>query len=207
MNYDSLKSKKILVILGYAGAGKDTVANMILDSIGSPRPHAFRFSQTLKEVAELVFGWPAAALGEFKYKEEDLTEPLFRADHSVIRNRREALQYIGTELFRTMDADVWIKAALRRANGQANIFDCSGFIATDCRFPNELDALKKHFGEVKVVRMVKVGGEQTALQANGQPHASERHIAEFPVDKQFTLDAGDFDGLRAVASQLRGYFA
>lgn len=206
MNLDNLKRKTCLVILGYAGAGKDTVANMIFDTINSPRPRSLRFSAPLKDLCEGVFGWSSVSLGDWAYKEEKFDQPLKRMDGSNIWNRREALQYLGTQVFRQMDPEVWVKAALRAANGQASMFDCSGFICTDCRFPNELEALKKHFGSVKVVRMVKHGGATTALQADGTPHESERYIATFPVDAQYTIEAGDFDGLRAVANRLATWF-
>lgn len=202
MNFSALKKQKCLVLIGQAGAGKDTVADMIYDMRQSPRPRPFRFSQPLKDAVADIFGWSSQMLGILAYKEERLDKPMKTIDGRNLWTRREVLQYIGTDVFRTMDADVWITAALRAANSQANAFDTNGFICTDCRFPNELEALVKHFGQVYVVRLVKVGGVHTAASA----HASETEIIKLGFDKSFSVVAGDFVGLDAVASQLNGYF-
>lgn len=202
MNFSALKKQKCLVLIGQAGAGKDTVADMILDMRQSPRPRAFRFSQPLKDAVAGIFGWSSQMLGVLAYKEERFDKPMKTLDGRNLWTRREVLQYVGTDVFRTMDADVWITAALRAANSQANAFDTNGFICTDCRFPNELEALMKHFGSTYVVKLVKVGGTQTEAST----HASETEIAKLGATKVFSLDAGDFDGLKAVAWQLKGYF-
>lgn len=202
MNFESLKSKNCLVLIGKAGAGKDTVADMIYDIKQSPRPRPFKFSYPLKKACETIFGWSAHSLGDMKYKEERLDAPLKTIDGRNLWTRREALQYIGTDVFRTMDSEVWINAALRAAAGQSNAFDCNGFICTDCRFPNELEALRNHFGEVRVVRLTKVGGEQTAHAG----HASETQIDALKHDTGYSLEAGDLAGLKFVAETLSGFF-
>lgn len=202
MNFSALKKQKCLVLIGKAGAGKDTVADMLLDMRQSPRPRPFRFSEPLKEAVGSIFGWSPRMLGVLAYKEEKFDKPLKTIDGRNLWTRREVLQYVGTDVFRTMDPDVWINAALRAANSKANAFDTNGFICTDCRFPNELDALLKHFERVYVVRLVKVGGAQTEAST----HASETEIDKLGFDKSYSLEAGDFDGLKAVASQLNGFF-
>lgn len=202
MNFSALKKQRCLVLIGKAGAGKDTVADMILDMRQSPRPRAFRFSEPLKEAVGTIFGWSPRMLGVLAYKEEKFDKPMKTIDGRNLWTRREVLQYIGTDVFRMMDADVWINAALRNANSQANAFDTNGFICTDCRFPNELGALAKHFSSVYVVRLVKVGGVQSEAAA----HSSETAIDNLVVHKNYSLDAGDFDGLKAVAHQLNVFF-
>lgn len=203
MNFSALKKQRCLVIIGKAGAGKDTVADMILDMKQSPRPRPFRFSQPLKDAVGSIFGWAPNMLGDLKYKEERLDKPMKTIDGRNLWTRREVLQYVGTDVFRTMDSEVWVTAALRAANSVTNAFDTSGFICTDCRFPNELEALQKHFGSVYVVKLVKVGGTQTEAST----HASETEIDNLGATKVYSLDAGDFDGLKAVAHQLSNFFA
>jgi energy-coupling factor transporter ATP-binding protein EcfA2 len=202
MNFSALKKQKCLVLIGKAGAGKDTVADMIHDAHQSPRPHPFRFSEPLKDAVARIFGWSSYMLGNLAYKEEKLDKPLKTIDGRNLWTRREVLQYVGTDVFRTMDSNVWVTAALRAASARAGAFDTNGYICTDCRFPNELEALVAHFGEVFVVRLVKVGGVQSEATA----HSSETEISQLRFDKSYSLDAGDFDGLKAVARQLKTYF-
>lgn len=202
MNFAALKKQRCLVLIGKAGAGKDTVADMIHEMHQSPRPRPFRFSAPLKEAVANIFGWAPNMLGDLAYKEEKFDKPMKTIDGRNLWSRREVLQYIGTDVFRTLDSDVWINAALRAAHCTANAFDTNGFICTDCRFPNELDALVKHFGSVYVVKLVKVGG----VQSSSESHASETEIDKLGFAKTYSLDAGDFDGLKAVASQLNRFF-
>lgn len=202
MNFESLKSKKCLVLIGKAGAGKDTVADHIYGQVSSPRPHPLRFSEPLKQTVASIFGWSSQMLGNLAYKEERLPHALLTYDGRPLWTRREVLQYIGTDVFRTMDPAVWINAALRAAAGRANQFDCSGFICTDCRFPNELEAIKNHFGQVLVVRLVKVGGAQTLASS----HSSETEIDSLPYNVSYSLDAGDLAGLRDISKLLSEYF-
>lgn len=201
--HKALKKSRCLVITGKAGAGKDTVADMIYDMKASPRPRPFRFSEPLKEIVAQAFGWSVPGLGRQDYKEEPLEELIHTVDGKLLRNRRAVLQYVGTDVFRAMKSDCWVNAALTSANSQANAFDCSGFIATDCRFANEHEALKKHFGTVRTVRLVKVGGAQ--LSGTAASHASEALEGVEP-DKTYAIDAGDFDALKAVAHQLVQFF-
>lgn len=203
MNFESLESKKCLVLIGKAGAGKDTVADMIYGLFrGQKRPRSMRFSEPLKRAVADIFGWSAQYLGDMKYKEERLPYALLTYDGRPMWTRREVLQYIGTDVFRTMDPAVWIKAALRDAAGRANMFDCNGFICTDCRFPNELEALVGAFKETFVVRLVKYGGQQTVAAA----HASETEIVKLRFDRSYTIEAGDLTALHDVATVLSEYF-
>jgi hypothetical protein len=75
-------------------------------------------------------------------------------------------------------------------------------VCTDCRFPNELEALRKHFASVFIVRMVKVGGAETAYKA----HESENSLDGVAADSCFILDSGDDAGLTAASVRLIDYF-
>jgi hypothetical protein len=57
---------------------------------------------------------------------------------------REVLQIVGTDMFRTMQHNVWSTATIRRINKeQSNLA-----IIADCRFPNEVMAIKNAGGIV-----------------------------------------------------------
>lgn len=60
---------------------------------------------------------------------------------------RDLMQYIGTDVFRKLKSDVWTSATINKIiSEQPHIA-----IITDCRFPNEVDAIKSLGG--KVVRL------------------------------------------------------
>lgn len=55
---------------------------------------------------------------------------------------REVLQIVGTDMFRTMQHNVWSAATLRKINKEKP--DLA--LIADCRFPNEVDAVKNAGG-------------------------------------------------------------
>lgn len=57
---------------------------------------------------------------------------------------REVMQFVGTELFRKMYADVWANATINKIKEGAPL----AAIITDCRFPNEVEAVKGAGGKV-----------------------------------------------------------
>ena len=57
---------------------------------------------------------------------------------------REVMQFVGTEVFRKMYADVWADATIRRIQAEAPM----AALITDCRFPNEVAAVQKTGGTV-----------------------------------------------------------
>ncbi len=95
---------------GYAGSGKDAVADVLCSEFGFVR---CSFAGPLKRIAREQFGWDG--------EKDD-------------RGRR-LLQVLGTEAGREYDPDIWVKHLLKEVAP-------SGCVVTDCRFPNELDALR-----------------------------------------------------------------
>lgn len=86
---------------------------------------------------------------------------------------REVLQIVGTDMFRKMQNHVWSNATIRQIlREQPNVA-----IIADCRFPNEVDAIKN------------VGGIVIKLTRN--PHHSD-HASEIALDPnqydQFNFD-------------------
>lgn len=57
---------------------------------------------------------------------------------------REVMQYVGTDIFRRMNNDCWVQACINKITTDNSLFA----IITDCRFPNEVDAIHKIGGKV-----------------------------------------------------------
>lgn len=57
---------------------------------------------------------------------------------------REIMQFVGTDIFREMKTDVWASATIKKITNESP--DVA--IIADCRFPNEVDAIKKANGVV-----------------------------------------------------------
>jgi len=86
---------------------------------------------------------------------------------------RDAMQIIGTDIFRKLDPDVWVKATISKIIREKP--DLA--IITDCRFPNEVSAIQN------------IGGKVIRLTRN--PHNSD-HLSETILDKD-KFDWSEFD--------------
>lgn len=89
---------------------------------------------------------------------------------------REVMQYVGTELFRRMYGDVWADSCIRRINREQPLFA----VITDCRFPNEVEAIQKAGG--RVVRLTR--GAQS----------KDNHPSETALDPE-NFDWNKFDAI------------
>jgi hypothetical protein len=86
---------------------------------------------------------------------------------------REVMQFIGTDIFRSMHMNVWVDSTLKKIVRE----NVPVSIVTDCRFPNEIEAIKSNGG--KVIRLTR------------DPFHSD-HISESILDKD-KYDWSNFD--------------
>jgi hypothetical protein len=140
----------IIGICGFIGSGKDTAADYLVNF------HEFRrdsFAATLKDAVAAVFGWDRELLeGRTKAAREwrEQIDPWW-AERLGMPNLtpRWVLQWWGTEVCRrSFHDDIWIaslEARLRNAKDD--------IVISDCRFPNEITAIKNAGG--KVIRVVR----------------------------------------------------
>jgi len=89
---------------------------------------------------------------------------------------REVMQYIGTEVFRRFDTDIWAKATIRQVKTEASALA----VICDCRFPNEVKAIHEAGG--KVIRM------------NRNNHGDDDHDSECALDEN-NFDWSGFDAI------------
>lgn len=62
---------------------------------------------------------------------------------------RQVMEYVGTGVFRKMKQDVWVSSVIKKIQNDKPKLA----IITDCRFPDEIDAIKKNNG--KVLRLTR----------------------------------------------------
>ena len=87
---------------------------------------------------------------------------------------RKMLQLIGTDLFRNqLHPNTWVNATF------ANYHD-NNWIITDVRFPNELEAIKKHNGIT--IRINRGLVERTGKMIQGPEHISETALDDAKFD-------------------------
>jgi len=89
---------------------------------------------------------------------------------------REVMQYVGTNIFRKMYNNVWADATIRQIQNDDSEFA----IITDCRFPNEVEAVQNAGG--KVIRLTR------------NPFKEDNHDSETMLDKD-RFDWNKFDAV------------
>jgi len=134
----------IIGVCGLIGAGKDTIADYLVNI------HEFRrdsFAATLKDACAAVFGWDRVMLeGRTKSSREWREQPDEWWSERLGREitPRYILQYWGTEVCRRgFHDDIWIASLenkLRTAQDDV--------VISDCRFPNEIRAIRAQGGVV-----------------------------------------------------------
>ena len=135
---------QIIGIVGFIGSGKDTVADYLVNFHGYKRES---FANSLKDAVSQVFGWPRELLeGRTKESREWRETPdewwSKRLKQDI--TPRYVLQYWGTEVVRKgFHDDMWVASLEHRLlNSQNDI------VITDCRFPNEIKAIRNAGGRV-----------------------------------------------------------
>jgi hypothetical protein len=140
------RCKLIIGLVGFIGAGKGTVGELL-------RLHGYKqasFAGALKDTASVLFGWDRALLeGDtvesrtFREQKDDFWTSRFGYDFSP----RLALQLLGTEAGRDVfHKDVWIYALERRIDKLPNV------VITDTRFPNEIEFIRSKGGVIVEVK-------------------------------------------------------
>lgn len=155
----------IIGLSGYAKSGKDTVAEMIQE-IQPNEWQIKKFSGKLKTIASLLTGIPADKFEDQEFKQSTLGsewDKLYTAfgDEYVSEpmSVRVFLQRLGTDAVREgLHHNAWVNALMAdyhtdtrsEALGQfvKKVSPPSKWIVTDCRFPNEAQAIKDKGGVI-----------------------------------------------------------
>ena len=135
---------QIIGIVGLIGAGKDTVADYLVNFHGFRRES---FANSLKDAVSCIFGWDRELLEgrttqarEWREIRDEWWSKRLKQDITP----RWVLQYWGTEVVRKgFHDDMWVASLEHRLLNRQN-----DIVITDCRFPNEIKAIRAAGGRV-----------------------------------------------------------
>lgn len=185
---------KIIGICGFIGSGKDTAADYLVNF------HEFRrdsFAATLKDAVAAVFGWDRELLEGRTKQAREWREQVdaWWAERLNMPNLtpRLVLQLWGTEVCRrAFHDDIWIASLeARLRNSRDNI------VISDCRFPNEIKAIKNAGGQVIwVQRGLNPHWLSIAEQANRGDTKAQQWLREEGIHASETAWVGtNFDAI------------
>ena len=156
----------IIGICGFIGSGKDTIADYLVNL------HHFRresFANTLKDAVSAVFGWDRTMLeGRTKQAREwrEQQDNWWTNRLGIVITPRWVLQNWGTEVCRNgFHDDIWIASLENKLRNSTD-----DVVISDCRFPNEIAAIKQSGGlVVRVVRGPEPEWYDAAVSRNRGP--------------------------------------
>jgi hypothetical protein len=186
--------KRIVAIIGKAGSGKDTLADMFVKD-GFVK---LSMADPLKRGCQMFFGFSEEAL----WGSSEHRTPMVR----------EVLQKIGTDVVRKIDPDAWVKILSRRIvglfNGEEDEFgryvlmpDTRGVVIPDIRFPNEVSFVKSQGGAIIRIRR----GEGSLVGTDYSKHESESALDKMD-DSLIDIDVdnnGTLEDLRSIYKSMR----
>ena len=157
----------IIGICGFMGSGKDTIADYLVNVHGFKRES---FANSLKDAVASTFNWDREMLEGRSKSSREWREQVdaWWAKRLDMPNLtpRWVLQYFGTEVVRNgFHDDMWI-ASLENRLAQST----DDIVITDCRFPNELVAIRNAGGQcIRVKRGPEPDWYDAAIQFNKGP--------------------------------------
>ena len=171
--------KKVILISGKAGHGKDTTANYMKDALErrGNKVVITHYGDLVKYVCKAFFGWNGL---------KDV-------------NGRSLLQYVGTDIVRAKEENFWVSFVYKMVRFFQDKWDY--VLIPDTRFPNEIDVFKNSEFDTVHVRVVRdcVGG--ASLTKEQSEHSSETALDDC-VPEYLVENTGTIDELKQSAEML-----
>ena len=176
MIYDNAAAKSkmttLIGIIGAVGSGKDTCGYYLVSNYNYT---STSFAKKLKDVLSVVFGWDREMLeGASKESREwrEIVDPYWGL------SPRAAMQKVGTDMFRKhIDPDVWVKAVVKEILSNPG----TNYVITDCRFENEVAAIKE------------LGGKIIYVERGKLPPWAEEAKAGKPYNEKYGVHVSDWN--------------
>jgi hypothetical protein len=169
---------KVIVISAKAQHGKDTVANIfksIAESYGE-RVLITHYADYLKYICKEWFNWDG--------KKDD--------------NGRNILQRVGTNLARSNNPDIWVNVVIESLKAFGSEYDY--VLIPDCRFPNEVDAMKDSFPTISL-RIERIDFESD-LNDEQKSHLSEIALDNYNFD--YTIET--ISDMKYLKSKVKEFY-
>lgn len=197
INVNTNNNPLIIGLVGFQGAGKDTIADYLCNFQGFRRES---FANSLKDAVSAVFGWDRTMLeGRTTQAREwrEQVDPWWAERLNMPHlTPRWVLQYWGTEVCRKgFNDDIWIASLENKLRTSQD-----DIVISDCRFPNEIKSIKTAGGIViRVVRGPEPEWFKLAEHVNsGAPNGfwSGAELAKFNIHVSETAWVGtEFDAV------------
>lgn len=199
--------RRLIALVGHAGAGKDTVAGMMFPC------QTFAFAEPLKRFCQEVFAFNHDQVWGSSEHRNAPDVRYTRADGYPL-TPRHAMQTLGTEWGRAMHPNIWAEYGVRRAVDwlkenrwaypDGTSLTPSLAVITDCRFVNEAYQVKKAGGEVW--RVLRAGHVLPPEVANHPSETEQDSPAMKDLIDLVIYNGGTLDDLKCTVRAAVGDF-
>lgn len=170
-----------IALVGKMGSGKDAAARLLVERQGYTR---VAFADPLKQMvieADPIVKYEPAGFGPVPIHLSNVLQRMsFENAKRAYPEVRRSLQRIGQGA-RKIDPDYWVRLALAKID---SLPEGAPIIVTDCRYPNEIQALRiRGFRSVRVI-----SGRQNNSSTHESETALDQYLTEFVVINNGTLD-------------------
>jgi hypothetical protein len=183
----------LIGLIGYKRAGKNAVADVLVEEYGY---RAIAFADPLRDAAYALNPIVGAnSFGDLIRYRTVMDLHGYESAKDLYPEVRAILQRLGTDAIRALDDGFWLRAGTQRidatlsgaADRAEGKFDATGssVVVTDCRFPNEADAIRQRGG--MIVRVVRPGYEP-GPDAHESETALDGYQADLQINNDGTLD-------------------
>jgi len=184
--------KKIILVSGYKGAGKDFVSGELYNSLRNS--DVVSFASPMKDILSVVFGISKSTFDEYKNNEE----LIYTANNDIgvgcigmklpVTDFRTIIQKFGSEAMKPVFGDdVWVNLLLKTIDTLSSHY----IIVSDWRFINEYEGVHDLY-DVVTVRV-----DDYNLRAG--EHDSENQLDGFQFDYRIDNTAKDNSVLNKIA--------
>lgn len=189
-------NSRVILICGKQGTGKTTATNYLVEKKGY---REFSFAYNLKLIVSILFKWDMDVLmaktDEMRLAREQLPKREFGGK---MYSFRDALQYVGTDLFRNqLDKDVWVKTVVDDINYALSRGEL--VVLSDGRFVNEIKTLIGIGARCCVLKR-----RETDLTAVEGEHASENDFLKC-IDKLTVIENNEGSSLDEFYDKIAAF--
>lgn len=135
---------QIIAFAGRKQSGKTSACEFVSNVfVNTNRQIAcvYNFADPLKELCQNILGIKYEQCYGTDDQKNELVDCYW---NNKQLSAREVMQIVGTDMFRTMQHNVWADATIRKIQNEALPLA----LIADCRFPNEVEAIKKAGGYI-----------------------------------------------------------
>lgn len=183
----------LIVISGKARVGKDTFAD-ILKNTFDENYVTLAYAGELKRKCTEDFDLSYDQLyGDLKEVPDERYVKYSDSTNVVYWTPREIMQFIGTNCYRAIDNNFWVKSLFKYVDKN----NLKNVIITDARFPNEIIAPVLRGGyHIRINRDLRTN-------INGETHASETSLDDFSQINFTINNNGSIEDLYIEAEKIK----